>query len=69
MIIVVGNLNKAEVRRTTYKIMMSVGPLSFKCDICNEQVKHDRNMKSHLDVETGGEVCEETLNEHESSRG
>ena len=29
---------------------MSEGLLRFKCDICNEQVKHDRNMNSHKDV-------------------
>ena len=61
VIIAVGNLNRAEVWRTTYKDIMSVGLIRFKCDICNEQVKRDRNMKSHKDVKTGGEVFEETL--------
>ena len=32
----------------------------FKCDIYNEQFKRDRNMERHIDIETEGEVCEET---------
>ena len=41
-IFVISNLNKTEVWRIIYKNVMAMGLLRFKCDICNEQFKHDK---------------------------